>query len=234
MPREKVFGSCAAAVADVFDGATVLIGGALGCEGPQGLIEALAQRPVGGLTCVFSPGAAPDAGGFSALEPLIANGQVVKLITAFPWLDDNGLLEKQRRSGKLEIESLPQGTLAERLRAGGAGLGGVFIPTGAGTRFGGGKETRTVNGRECVLELPLKGDFALFRAYRADSLGNVVYRGAGRNLGPTMAMAARVSIAEVDEVCQPGGIDPETVISSGIFVNRVVESPQGSTGRTAE
>ena len=157
------------------------------------------------------------------IEPLIANGQVAKLITAFQLisLKANGPKD-QRLAGELEIEVLPQGTLAERLRAAGAGLGGVFIPTGVGTRFEDGKETRDIEGRQCVLELPLRGDFALIRGVRADTLGNVVYRGAGRNLGPTMAMAARVSIAQVDEVCEPGGIDPETVISSGIFVNRVV------------
>ena len=223
MPREKVFSSCEAAVADIFDGATVMISGALGADGPVALIEALAARPVNGLTCVFSPGAAPDYDGPLGIEPLIANGQMAKLITAFPLisLKDSGPKD-QRLAGELEIEVLPQGTLAERLRAAGAGLGGVFIPTGVGTRFEDGKETRDIDGRECVLELPLRGDFALIRGQRADTLGNVVYRGAGRNLGPTMAMAARVSIAQVDEVCEPGGIDPETVISSGIFVNRVV------------
>ena len=226
MAREKVFGSCEAAVADVFDGATVLIGGALGCEGPGGLIKALAQQPVSGLTCVFSPGAAPESDGFSPLGPLIANGQVVKLVTAFPCFPSGGIVGERWRSGGLEIEAVPQGTLAERLRAAGAGLGGVFIPTGVGTHFGEGRETRVLNGRECIFQAPLRADFALFRAHRADTLGNVVYQGAGRNLGPTMAMAARVSIAEVDEVCQPGGIDPETVISSGIFVNRVVETPR--------
>ena len=223
MPREKVFSSCEAAVADIFDGATVMISGALGADGPVALIEALAARPVNGLTCVFSPGAAPDYDGPLGIEPLIANGQVAKLITAFPLFPRKACGPKdQRLAGELEIEVLPQGTLAERLRAAGAGLGGVFIPTGVGTRFEEGKETRDIDGRECVLELPLRGDFALIRGHRADTLGNVVYRGAGRNLGPTMAMAARVSIAQVDEVCEPGGIDPETVISSGIFVNRVV------------
>ena len=223
MPREKVFSSCEAAVADIFDGATVMISGALGADGPVALIEALAARPVNGLTCVFSPGAAPDYDGPLGIEPLIANGQVAKLITAFPLFPRKACGPKdQRLAGELEIEVLPQGTLAERLRAAGAGLGGVFIPTGVGTRFEEGKETRDIDGRECVLELPLRGDFALIRGHRADTLGNVVHRGAGRNLGPTMAMAARVSIAQVDEVCEPGGIDPETVISSGIFVNRVV------------
>ena len=223
MPREKVFSSCEAAVADVFDGATVLISGALGADGPVALIEALAARPVKGLTCVFSPGAAPDYDEPLGIEPLIANGQVAKLITAFPLISLKASGTKdQRLAGELEIEVLPQGTLAERLRAAGAGLGGVFIPTGVGTRFEDGKETRDIEGRQCVLELPLRGDFALIRGHRADTLGNVIYRGAGRNLGPTMAMAARVSIAQVDEICEPGGIDPETVISSGIFVNRVV------------
>jgi 3-oxoadipate CoA-transferase alpha subunit len=156
----------------------------------------------------------------------VANGQLKKLVSALPFdPTDRGIIRNAWQTGQLEFEIVPQGTLAERLRAAGAGLGGVFISTGVGTRFAEGKEVRAFDQRNCILELPLKADFALFKAETADSLGNVVYRGAGRNWGPVMAMAATVSIAEADRVCDPGGIDPEAVISSGIFVNRVVRSP---------
>ncbi len=231
MPREKVFASCAAVVADVFDGATVLVSGAAGCGIPSGLVAALSQTSARGLTCVYSPLGAPSSEsqqlGPSGIDALVSNGQVVKLVSALPFLTGGSSVTEQRwRDGTLEIEIVPQGTLAERLRAGGAGLGGVFLPTGAGARFAQGRETRVFpDGREAGFEPALKADFALVRAAAADTLGNVVYRGAGRNLGPAMAMAATITIAEVDMVCEPGGIDPEVVISSGIFVNRVVKSP---------
>lgn len=232
MPREKVFASCAAAVADVFDGATVLVSGAAGCGVPCGLIDALSQTPARHLTCVFSPlGASPDSAngnsGTAGIDPLVANGQIVKLVSALPFLAGGGsIIEEWWEAGSLEVEIIPQGTLAERLRAGGAGLGGVFLPTVVGTRFAQGRETRSfADGSEATFEPALKADFALIRAATADTLGNVVYRGAGRNLGPAMAMAATVTIAEVDQVYEPGGLDPEVIISSGIFVNRVVRSP---------
>lgn len=226
MARDKVYTSCEAAVADLSDGATVLIGGFAGQGIPLGLISAVTDSGVKELTCVFSPGAAPEGQTTSAIEQLVANGQVKKLISALPFSPGCGGAVHQRwQAGELEVEIIPQGTLAERLRAAGAGLGGVFLPTGAGTRFAEGKETRTFNDQECLFELPLSADFALIRGETADTLGNVVYQGAGRNWGPTMAMAAAVSIVEADRICEPGGIDPEVVISSGIFVNRVVQTP---------
>ncbi|MDA0733152.1 MAG: 3-oxoacid CoA-transferase subunit A [Chloroflexi bacterium] len=226
MPREKVYTTCDAALAGISNGDTVLIGGFAGCGVPRGLIAALCQKPVKNLTCVYSPGAWPDSAKPSGVDQLVTNGQVKKLISALPFPPANdGIIKNAWETGQLEIEIVPQGTLAERLRAAGAGLGGVFISTGVGTRFADGKESRTFAQGDCILELPLKADFALFKADAADTLGNVVYLGAGRNWGPVMAMAATVSIAEADRVCDPGGIDPETVISSGIFVNRVVQTP---------
>jgi 3-oxoadipate CoA-transferase alpha subunit len=226
LPREKLYVTCDAALADLSHGNTVLIGGFAGCGVPRGLIDALCRKPVRDLTCVYSPGAWPDSGAASGIDQLVANGQLKKLISALPFDPaKGGIINDAWQTGGLEIQIVPQGTLAERLRAAGAGLGGVFIPTGAGTRFAEGKESRFLGQRDCVLETPLKADFALFKVDAADSLGNVTYRGAGRNWGPVMAMAAAVSVAEADRLCDPGGIDPETVISSGIFVNRVVRSP---------
>ena len=225
MPRGKVYATCDNALVDIADGDTVLIGGFAGFGVPRGLIAALGQKSVRGLTCVYSPGSWPEYAKPSGFGQLVANGQVEKLISAWPFTQDNGGIVKNAwQSGDLAIEIVPQGTLAERLRAAGAGLGGVFIPTGVGTRFAEGKETRTFDQDECIFELPLKADFALVQAHTADTLGNVIYRGSGRNLGPVMAMAANVSIAEAARLCEPGGIDPETVISSGIFVNRVVQA----------
>lgn len=231
MPREKVYATCEAALADISDGDTVLIGGFAGGGLPRGLVSALCRKPVRDLVCVYSPGIWPNSGAVQGIDQpgidqLVANGRLRKLVSALPFNPaTGGIIKGAWQSGQLEIEIVPQGTLAERLRAAGAGLGGVFIPTGSGTRFAEGKESRDLDQRSCILELPLKADFALFKADTADSLGNVVYRGSGRNWGPVMAMAATVSIAEADRICDPGGIDPEAVISSGIFVNRVVRSP---------
>ena len=136
--------------------------------------------------------------------------------------ESGGVVKELWEAGELELEVVPQGILVERMRAGGAGIGGVFLPTGAGTRFADGKEQRIFNGKEHVLELALKADFALLRAKRADTLGNLVYEGTGRNWNPTMAMAAKVTVAEVDQVVDPGGIDPELVITQAIFIDRLV------------
>ncbi len=227
MAREKVYSSCEAAVADISDGATVLIGGFAGCGTPRGLIDALARQGAKGLTCVFSPGVTADSPESAGIDRLVANGQIEKVISALPFSPNSGgAVCESWQAGQLEIEVIPQGTLAERLRAAGAGLGGVFIPTGVGTRFAEGKETRKFNSQNYLFELPLAADFAFFRAEAADTLGNLVYRGSGRNWGPMIAMAAAVSIAETDRICQPGGIDPEVIISPGIFVNRVVQTPE--------
>lgn len=226
-----VFESPGAAVADVFDAAVVLIAGFAGCGWPESLIRALSARGVGDLTIVChaawpAPSAAPGSGQtIGGIEGLVAAGRVRKLISALPFYPGyGGTVEERWQSGELEIEVVPQGVLAERLRAGGAGLGGVYLPAGVGTRFGEGREVRRFGGRDHLFEPALRADFALLRAHAADTLGNLVYRSTQRNWNPVMAMAARISIAEVDEIHEPGGLDPEVVITPGIFVRRVVQT----------
>jgi 3-oxoadipate CoA-transferase alpha subunit len=234
-----VFSSPEAAVADIFDGAVVLVAGFAGCGSPESLLDALRANGAGNLTAVCH-GAWPawsDAGSgplataagsersVSGIEALVEGGQVRKLISPLAfYLGHGGPVEARWRSGELEIEVVPQGVLAERLRSGGAGLGGVFLPAGAGTRFGEGREVRRFGGRDHVFEQALRADFALLRADIADTLGNLVYHATHRNWNPVMAMAARVSIVEVGQVLDPGGLDPEAVITPGIFVNRIVET----------
>lgn len=226
MATSKVYSSPEAAVADVFDGAAILVGGFGGCGIPHALIRALLRTGVGNLICIFSASSRLDNPGKPLdVVDLVAAGQVQKVISPLPFHPGaGGAVEERWRAGQLEIEVLPQGVLAERLRAGGAGLGGVFLPTGLGTRFADGKEVRTVGEQECVLESPIRADFALIRADSADILGNATYRGSHRNWGPVMAMSASTTVVEVDTLCEPGEIDPELVITPGIFVNRVVQS----------
>jgi 3-oxoadipate CoA-transferase alpha subunit len=219
-----VFSSPETAVADVFDGAVVLIGGFAGDGIPESLLEALGRQRARDLTCICQ-GVWPAPSDASGVAQLVANGQVKKLISPLPiYPGVGGPVEERWRSEELEVEVVPQGTLAERLRAGGAGLGGVFLPTGVGVRFQDGKESRRFGGQECILELPLHADFALLRADAADTLGNLVYRGTRRNWNPVMAMAATITIAEVDQIYEPGGLDPEAVITPGIFVRRVIQT----------
>lgn len=229
MAREKVCASAQMALADVFDGAVVLVSGFAGQGVPETLLQALSRRTVRGLICICSPALPPGqtALGFG-VPRLIAAGRVRRLVSPLPSYpgDGSSVVEERRRSGELEVEVVPQGILAERLRAGGAGLGGVFVPAAVGTRFAEGKEEREFGGQRAVLELPIRADFALVRAEAADTLGNLVYRGEGRNWGPLMAMAAAVTIAEVDRIVSPGGLDPERVITPGIFVHRIVAADQ--------
>jgi 3-oxoadipate CoA-transferase alpha subunit len=224
MAHRKLYESPAACVADVPDGATVLIGGTSLSGEPTALLTALASGKARNLTCVcdFS-----NWNGAAGLLGLIESGRVDRLISPCPFpASDGGKISDLVQSGSLTLEMVPQGTLAERLRAGGAGIGGVFVPVGIGTRFAEGEEVRNINGVECVLESPLRADFALLRAHRADAVGNLVYRGTQRGWNPAMATAARVAIAEVDQVGEPGSIDPELVITPGIFVNRLVLAAQ--------
>ena len=222
----KAYDSPAAAVGDVPTGSTILISGASAATEPSSLLAALADSGVGGLTCVcdFSD-CQPD----SMVAALVASGQITRIISPNP-PDDlvPGADASRLTSSGLAVEEVPQGTLAERLRAGGAGIGGVLIPVGAGTRFATGKEVRVIDGVECVLELPLRADFALIRGSVADTLGNVVYQGNQRAWSATMAAAARVCVVEVDTVGEPGIIDPELVITPGIFVNRVVQTTRAT------
>ncbi|HVU91845.1 MAG TPA: 3-oxoacid CoA-transferase subunit A [Jatrophihabitans sp.] len=207
-----------AALRGVPDGATVLIGG-FGRAGMSfALIDALVRNGARELTVVNN-----NAGnGTTGLAALLAAGQVRKVICSFPRQTDSFVFDELYRVGKVELELVPQGTLAERIRAGGAGIGGFYTPTGVGTPLAEGKEVRTIDGRDYLLELPIRADVALVRAHRADEMGNLTYRKTGRNFGPVMAAAARLTIVEVDHVLPTGALDPEAVVTPGIFVDRVV------------
>ena len=207
------------AVAGIVDGSTVLIGGFGTAGQPVELIDALIRSGVKDLTVVNN-----NAGnGRVGLAALLANGQVRKIICSFPRQADSYVFDELYRAGKVELKLVPQGNLAERIRAAGAGIGAFFCPTGVGTPLAEGKERRSIDGRDYVLEYPIKGDVALIKARRADTLGNLVYRKTARNFGPVMAMAAKITVVQVDEIVEPGGIDPEVVITPGIFVDRLVQ-----------
>jgi len=206
------------AVAGIVDGSTVLIGGFGTAGQPVELIDALIRSDVKDLTVINN-----NAGnGRVGLAALLANGQVRKIICSFPRQADSYVFDELYRTGRVELELVPQGNLAERIRAAGAGIGAFFCPTGVGTPLAEGKERRSIDGRDYVLEYPIKGDVALIKARRADTLGNLVYRKTARNFGPVMAMAAKITVVQVDEIVEPGGIDPEVVITPGIFVDRLV------------
>lgn len=207
-----------AAVHGIADGATVLIGGFGRAGLPYALIDALRRSGVRDLTVVNN-----NAGnGTTGLAALLATGAVRKIICSFPRQTDSFVFDELYRAGKIELELVPQGNLAERIRAGGAGIGGFYTPTGVGTVLAEGKEVRTIEGRDYVLEYPIKADIALIRAHRSDAMGNLVYRKTGRNFGPIMATAAELVIAEVNEVVPVGALDPEVIVTPGIFVDRVV------------
>jgi len=207
------------AVAGIANGSTVLIGGFGPAGQPVELIDALIRSGVKDLTVVNN-----NAGnGRVGLAALLASGQVSKIICSFPRQVDSYVFDELYRAGKVKLELVPQGNLAERMRAAGAGIGAFFCPTGVGTPLTEGKERRTIDGRDYVLEYPIKGDVALIKAFRADTLGNLVYRKTARNFGPVMATAATITIVQVSEIVQPGGIDPEVVITPGIFVDRIVK-----------
>jgi 3-oxoacid CoA-transferase subunit A len=214
----KVLGSADEAVALVHDGATLMVGGFGLCGVPEGLITALHRRGTRGLT-VISNNAGVDEFG---LGILLRSRQIRKMVSSY--VGENREFERQFLSGELEVELVPQGTFSERIRAGGAGIGGFFTPTGYGTLVAEGKETREIDGRWYVLERPLVADFAFVKAHRADHTGNLVYRKTARNFNPMMATAARVTIAEVEHLVEPGAIDPDTVVTPGIFVRHVVAS----------
>jgi 3-oxoadipate CoA-transferase, alpha subunit len=212
------------AVAGIEDGSTVLIGGFGPAGQPVELINALIRSGVQDLTVVNN-----NAGnGRVGLAALLANGQVRKIICSFPRQVDSYVFDELYRAGKVQLELVPQGNLAERIRAAGAGIGAFFCPTGVGTPLTEGKERRTINGRDYVLEYPIKGDVALIKAFRADTLGNLVYRKTARNFGPIMATAAKLTAVQVNEIVQPGGLDPEAVITPGIFVDRIVKTTASS------
>src|SRR5437870_5414483 len=212
----KVLPNAEAAVALVPDGATIMMGGFGLCGIPENLIRALHGRGTKGLT-VISNNAGVDEFGIGML---LRSRQVQKMVSTY--VGENKEFERQFLSGELEVELVPQGTFAERIRAGGAGIGGFFTPTGYGTLAVEGKETRVIGGKPYVLEPPLHADFAFVKAWRGDHAGNLVYRRTARNFNPVMASAARVTIAEVEELVEPGQIDPDHVITPGIFVKHIV------------
>jgi 3-oxoadipate CoA-transferase alpha subunit len=218
---DKIVGSEDEAVADIVDGSTVLVGGFGGAGVPSALLAALERRAVRDLTVV-----ANNAGsGHVGLAALVAGGMVRRVICSFPRAAQ--AIGRDGMYQDLEIELCPQGTLAERIRAGGAGIGGFYTRSGAGTELAAGKEVRVIDGHEHVLERPIKADFALIRARQGDRWGNLVYSKSGRNFGPDMATAATVTIAEVDQVVPLGSLDPECVVTPGVFVNRIVEVKAG-------
>jgi len=215
---DKTCPDVAAAVADVRDGATVMISGFGGAGQPAALIEALIEQGARDLVIVNN-----NAGnGETGLAALMKAGRVRKIICSFPRQADSHVFDGLYRSGRIELELVPQGNLAERIRAAGAGIGGFFTPTGYGTELAKGKETRRIEGRDYVFETPIHADFALIKALKGDRWGNLVFRKAARNFGPVMAMAARCTVAQVDEVVPLGALDPEVIVTPGIFVKRVV------------
>jgi 3-oxoacid CoA-transferase subunit A len=217
----KLYPSATAAVADIPDGATVMIGG-FGVSGiPFTLVKALADHGAKDLTLIINTpgGRLPDIDA----SMLVRNGQVKKVIASYPvYANRISDFEREHVKGKIELEMVPQGTFAERIRAGGAGIPAFYTPTSAGTELARGKESRVFNGREHVLEFALRADFALIRAYKADAMGNLVYHRAARNFNPVMATAAETTIAEVNEIVETGTLDPEAIVTPAIYVDRIV------------
>ncbi|MGD1118965.1 MAG: CoA transferase subunit A [Dehalococcoidales bacterium] len=233
----KIFPSCDAAVADIHDGAVVMVGSFGSYAGlPVNLITALARQGTKNLTVIANMGGVgfeltkrikPE--GYQDLGLLFEQAQVRKFIGSVPALGGmppDSPLERLHREGKVEIEVVPQGTLAERIRCGAGGLGGFYTTVGVGTVVEKGKEKKVIQGREYILELPLKADFALIKAHRADSLGNLVYRQTARCFNPVMATAARVTIVEVDKLVAVGELDPESIVTPHVYVTRIVEVPR--------
>ncbi|MFD1506892.1 3-oxoacid CoA-transferase subunit A [Georgenia yuyongxinii] len=207
------------AVEGIPDGATVMIGGFGTAGQPVELIDALIAQGATDLTVINNNAGNGDVG----LAELIRLGRVRKIVCSFPRQKDSWHFDKRYLAGEIELEVVPQGNLAERIRAAGAGIGAFFTPTGYGTLLAEGKETRRIDGRDYVLEHPIRADFALIKALRADRAGNLVYRKTARNFGPIMAAAATTTIAQVSEVVETGALDPEVVVTPGIYVNRVVQ-----------
>jgi len=218
---DKTFATPDLAVAGIHDGATVMIGGFGNAGMPAVLIDALIAQGARDLTIVNN-----NAGnGETGLAALLKAGRVRKIICSFPRQADSQVFDALYRAGKIELELTPQGNLAERIRAAGAGIGGFFTPTGYGTELAAGKETRLIDGRHYVLESPIHADFALIKALRGDRWGNLVYRKSARNFGPIMATAAKVTIAQVGAIVALGELDPEAIVTPGIFVQRLVQEP---------
>ncbi|MBI4165812.1 MAG: CoA transferase subunit A [Acidobacteria bacterium] len=213
----KILPSAEAAVADIFDGATIMVGG-FGLSGiPENLIGAVRDKGVRNLTVISNNAGVEGVGVGSWLE----NGQIKKIIGSY--VGDNKLYEELVRKGLLETNLIPQGTMSECIRAGGAGIPAFYTPTGVGTVVAEGKEVREFDGRKYLLERALKADFALIKAYRGDCWGNLVYRKTTRNFNPMMATAARITIAEVEQIVELGALDPEAIVTPGIYVQRIIQ-----------
>jgi 3-oxoadipate CoA-transferase alpha subunit len=221
---DKRVGSLAEAVAGICDGATILCAGFGAVGGPDALFEALLDQGAKDLVAVSN-----NAGtGRRGLAALIAAGRVRKVICSYPRTSDPVVFEEEYKAGRIELELVPQGTLSERMRCAAAGLGGFWSPVSVGTRLAEGKEQRRIDGRDYVLEMPLKGDVALIRADRGDRWGNLTYRKSARNFNPVMAMAADLTIVELREIVPLGELDPEVVVTPGIFVDRMIVVGEGT------
>jgi len=226
---DKSMASAAAAVADIFHGATVMIGG-FGTAGmPDQLIDALIAQGASDLTIINN-----NAGnGETGVAALIKAGRVRKIICSFPRQADSHHFDAAYRAGRIELELVPQGNLAARIQAAGAGLGAIYTPTGFGTLLAEGKETHRIDGKDYVLEYPIHADFALIKALKADRWANLVYRKTARNFGPIMAMAGKTCIAQVSEIVPLGALDPEVIVTPGIFVQRVVSIATAASAAAA-
>ena len=216
----KVVASAAEAIRDVGDGATLVVGGFGLCGIPENLINALVQKGVKGLTCVSNNAGVDDWG----LGLLLQTKQIRKMVSSY--VGETAEFERQYLKGELEVEFVPQGTLAERMRAGGAGIPAFFTPAGFGTIVAEGKETREFDGRQYVMERGIVGDFSLVAAWRGDRLGNLQYRKSARNFNPMAATAGKICVAEVEELVEPGKMDPDCIHTPGIFVHRLVVAPR--------
>jgi 3-oxoacid CoA-transferase subunit A len=212
----KIYDSAEAALAELKDGATLVVGGFGLCGNPENLIAAVHRKGVRGLTVVSNNCGTTELG----LGVLLKARQVRKMVASY--VGENKEFERQYLSGELEVELVPQGTLAERCRAGAAGIGGFYTPTGVGTQVAEGKETRVIGGREYLLEMPIKGDVALIKAWKADAWGNLVFRKTARNFNAPMAGAARLTVAEVEEIVPVGQLDPDQIHVPSIYVSRLV------------
>ena len=220
----KIVPDLEAAMAGIQDGAVVLIGGFGGAGQPNALIQGLIAQGARELTIVCNNAGAGDTG----IAALLAAGQVRKVVCSFPRQADSYVFDGLYRAGKLELELVPQGTLAERIRAGGAGIGGFFTRTAVGTQLAEGKEVRHIDGDDYILEAPIKADVAIIKAHRADRWGNLIYNKTARNFGPVMATAAKLTIAQVMEIVELGELDPEAIVTPGVYVKRVVKIADGA------
>ncbi|MFQ5915515.1 MAG: 3-oxoacid CoA-transferase subunit A [Nitrospinota bacterium] len=223
---DKLYASSEAAVADIPDGAVIMFGGFGDAGVAENLTRALAKQGAKGLVAVSNAAGQRERG----ISMLFRNNQIRKILASFPVPGMSDAFQERLEAAETELELVPQGTLVERMRAAAAGLGAFYTPTGVGTTVAEGKEVRAINGREYVLEHPLSADYALLKAYKADRMGNLVYRMTARNFNPVMAAAARVTIVEVEEVVEAGELDPETIMTPGIFVERIVKGEHYEPG----